>query len=30
MSNSCCICGLTKGKEKEISMFRFPSSETKC
>ena len=29
MPNSCCICGLTKGKEKEISMFRFPSNETK-
>ena len=30
MPNSCCICGLTKGKEKEISMFQFPSNETKC
>ena len=30
MSNSCCIFGLTKGREKEILMFRFPSNETKC
>ena len=29
MPNSCCICGLTKGKEKEMSMFRFASNETK-
>ena len=29
MPNSCCICGLTKGKEKEILMFHFPSNETK-
>ena len=30
MSNSCCIFGLTKGREKEILMFHFPSNETKC